>query len=158
MVRSVAGQQESYDNFIEWLLESEAQEAYEEYVERKQREYGILAEKKKRDDMIEVGTFPKLDKYVVGGGPIFVSRGILIKLKKYHRVGNGVGFIRSVLDNYDFAKQYMDGIFNFYHKFINTAGVVHYRQVGVSVVDKVVTTAFSITPTAYKKAYEQRRQ
>ncbi len=47
MVRSVAGQQEAYDNFIEWLLESEAQEAYEEYVGRKQREYGILAEKKK---------------------------------------------------------------------------------------------------------------
>ena len=145
MIRSAARQQETYDNFIEWLLESEAQEAYEEYVERKQREYGILAEKKKRDEMIEVGTFPKLDKYVVGGGPIFVSRGILIKLKKYHRVGNGIGFIRSVLDNYDF-------------KFINTAGVVHFRQVGVSVVDKVVTTAFSITPMAYKKAYEQRRQ
>ena len=47
MVRSVAGEQEAFDNFIEWLLESEAQEAYEEYVERKQREYGILAEKKK---------------------------------------------------------------------------------------------------------------
>ena len=47
MVRIAAGEQEAYDNFIEWLLESEAQEAYEEYVERKQREYGILAEKKK---------------------------------------------------------------------------------------------------------------
>ena len=47
MRRRAAGQQEAYDNFIEWLLESEAQEAYEEYVERKQREYGILAEKKK---------------------------------------------------------------------------------------------------------------
>ena len=47
MIRSAARQQETYDNFIEWLLESEAQEAYEEYVERKQREYGILAEKKK---------------------------------------------------------------------------------------------------------------
>ncbi len=47
MVRMAAGQQEAYDNLFEWLLESEAQEAYEEYVERKQREYGILAEKKK---------------------------------------------------------------------------------------------------------------
>ena len=45
MVRSVAGQQEAYDNLFEWLLESEAQEAYEEYVERKQREY--LTESKK---------------------------------------------------------------------------------------------------------------
>ena len=158
MIRSVAGQQEAYDNLFEWLLESEAQKAYEEYVERKQREYGILAEKKKGDKMIEVGTFPNLRKFVVGGGPLYVSMGILIKLKKYHRVGNGVGFIRSVLDNYDFAKQYMDGIFNFYHKFINTAGVVHYRQVGVSVADKVITTAFLITKDAYEKAYEQRMQ
>ena len=47
MVRRAAGQQEAYDNLFEWLLESEAQKAYEEYVERKQREYGILAEKKK---------------------------------------------------------------------------------------------------------------
>ena len=39
MRRRVAGQQEAYDNFIEWLLESEAQEAYEEYVKREQREY-----------------------------------------------------------------------------------------------------------------------
>ena len=54
MRRSVAGQQEAYDNFIEWLLESEAQEAYEEYVGRKQREYGILAEKKKaRERLLE---------------------------------------------------------------------------------------------------------
>ena len=45
MIRSVAGQQEAYDNFIEWLLESEAQEAYEEYVGRKQRE--CLTESKK---------------------------------------------------------------------------------------------------------------
>ena len=47
MIRCAAGEQEAFDNFNEWLLESEAQEAYEEYVGRKQREYGILAEKKK---------------------------------------------------------------------------------------------------------------
>lgn len=52
MIRSVAGQQEAYDNFIEWLLESEAQKAYEEYVGRKQREYGVLAEKKKAKERL----------------------------------------------------------------------------------------------------------
>ena len=157
MVRSVAGQQEAYDNFIEWLLESEAQEAYEEYVERKQREYGILAEKKKRDKMIEVGIFPNLRKFVVGGGPLFVSNGILIKLKEKHRIGNGIGFIKSVLDNYDFAKKYKKGFFNFY-KIVNREWGVHYRQVGVSVADKVITTAFLITKDAYEKAYKQRIQ
>lgn len=47
MVRIEAGEQEAFDNFNEWLLESEAQKAFEEYVGRMQREYGILAEKKK---------------------------------------------------------------------------------------------------------------
>ena len=157
MIRSVAGQQEAYDNFIEWLLESEAQEAYEEYVERKQREYGILAEKKKRDEMIEVGIFPNLRKFVVGGGPLFVSNGILIKLKEKHRIGNGIGFIKSVLNDYDFVKRYKKGFFNFY-KIVNREWGVHYRQVGIAVTDKVITTAFLITKDAYEKAYEQRVQ
>ena len=157
MIRSVAGQQEAYDNFIEWLLESEAQEAYEEYVERKQREYGILAEKKKRDEMIEVGIFPNLRKFVVGGGPLFVSNGILIKLKEKHRIGNGIGFIKSVLNDYDFVKRYKKGFFNFY-KIVNREWGVHYRQVGIAVTDKVITTAFLITKDAYEKAYEQRMQ
>ena len=157
MIRSVAGQQEAYDNFIEWLLESEAQEAYEEYVGRKQREYGILAEKKKRDEMIEVGTFPNLRKFVVGGGPLFVSIGILIKLKEKHRIMDRIGFIKSVLNDYDFVKKYKKGVFNFY-KVVNTENGVHYRQVGVSVADKVITTAFLITKDAYEKAYEQRMQ
>ncbi len=52
MIRCAAGEQESYDNFIEWLLESEAQKAYEEYVERKQRECGVLAEKKKAKERL----------------------------------------------------------------------------------------------------------
>ena len=157
MRRSAVGQQEAYDNFIEWLLESEAQEAYEEYVERKQREYGILAEKKKGDKMIEVGTFPNLRKFVVGGGPLFVSSGILIKLKEKHRIGNGIGFIKSVLNDYDFVKRYKKGFFNFY-KIVNREWGVHYRQVGIAVTDKVITTAFLITKDAYEKAYEQRVQ
>ena len=47
MRRSVAGQQEAYDNFIEWLLESEAQEAYEEYVGKKKKARERLLERRR---------------------------------------------------------------------------------------------------------------
>jgi len=61
----------------------------------------ILVEKK--DEMLEVGTFPNLRKHVAGGRPLYVSRGILNKIKEKHHRNNELGLIRWVLGNFAFA-------------------------------------------------------
>lgn len=106
----------------------------------------------KNQELVLVGIFDNLKKYVQSGGPIYVTRGVLTKIKLKHHRRNGVAFISMVLSNFIFATRYKKGLINFYTTRTDEQGRTGYYQVGISVKDKLVTTAYPISKSAYNTA------
>ena len=100
-----------------------------------------------------VGNFDTLSPYMPNG-PIYRTRWISLKGKSNHKIKDVDKFITEVLSNIDFATWYEDGKkLNFYSQSTNSLGETKYKQVGVAVNDRCVTTVFVISKSRYQAAY-----
>ena len=109
----------------------------------------ILSERK--DDKIrkELGVFPD-----IADATIYVSKGVIRKLKFKHHIYNGVEFVTKLLKNFDFAAYYEEeeGIINFYKKWTTQGGKTYIYLAGLAIKDNTITTCFPISQTSYDTA------
>ena len=117
----------------------------------------MLCEKK--SDKVLLGSFPTLRRFTQGETPqLFVSKTVLEKLRKKHKIKNGVEFVRKLLNNHEFAARYEEDkrVINFYRKWTTKSGKECIFTAGIAIKDRVVTTCYPPTTTKYNEAYNKR--
>ena len=119
----------------------------------------MLCERKDDNERVELGVFPNISSITKdANATIYVTKGVLRKLRLVHHIYNGVEFVTKLLKNCDFAAPYKKdkGIINFYRKWTTEHGKARAFLAGLAVKDRTITTCFPPTPTAYKEAEKNK--